>query len=272
MTNKVALVTGAGRGLGRGIARGLGMKGLTVYITGRNADQLAASAAAIDEAGGKGLAIVCDHADDEQVRAAYDRIRAEAGRLDLVVNNAAALPWEIGMPGGYWEKSLAIADQITVGLRSNYVSCVLATPLMLETGGGVIANISAFGASSYYLAAVYGAAKAGTDKMSHDMAIELGDRDLTVISFWPGLVKTDTVESLPDELMPDNMKENYHLLETPEWNGLVLAAILEDPDRKAYAGQAVVAARAAMKYGVRDLDGKVVKDWTGEFSAPLVFT
>ena len=98
LKGKVALVTGASRGVGKGIALGLGEAGATVYVTGRTAEEgtdveklggtVFSTAEEVTAAGGKGIAIHCDHRDDSQVQALFQRVREERGRLDILVNNA----------------------------------------------------------------------------------------------------------------------------------------------------------------------------------------
>ncbi len=175
LENLTAVVTGASRGLGRGIARGLGSRGATVYLTGRSiGGTLEQAAGEVDARGGHGVPIVCDHRNDEQVRALFARVAAENGPPDILVNNAAAVyPDALLAPGGFWEKPLRLVDMIDVGLRSNYVASYYAAPLMVAAKRGLIVNISFYGAVSYFHGAAYGAAKAGTDKMLGDMAIDL---------------------------------------------------------------------------------------------------
>src|SRR5580704_17325305 len=129
----IALVTGASRGAGRGIAIALGGYGCTVYVTGRSEKNGDASlpgtihetAAAVTAAGGNGIAVRVDHADDRQTSALFDRLRRDEGRLDILVNNACALHDELTSPGNFWEKPLEIVDMLTVGLRSGYVATYL---------------------------------------------------------------------------------------------------------------------------------------------------
>ena len=272
MSKTIALVTGASKGVGRGAARALGSKGMTVYLTGRTKEALEACAKEVDAAGGKGIAIVCDHADDAQVKAVIDRIEKEAGRLDLLLNNAAAVYGEeLGKPGPFWEKGLKLADMITVGLRSDYVAAYYAAPLMIRTGASLIANISFYGAVSYFVGPAYGAAKAGTDKMVHDMAIDFADTDVSVISYWPGFVRTDETRAIPEELFPDEFRKRIPLMETPEFTGLIIAAVLADPNRKALSGKALVGAEMAVKYGIKDIDGKQPPSWAKEMGSPLTY-
>ena len=125
----VAIVTGASRGAGRGIAVALGSHGCTVYVTGRSQragdhslpGTIYETAEAVTAAGGRGIAVRCDHADDEQVTALFEQVMAEQGRLDILVNNAAAVYDELSMPGNFWEKPLKLGDMIDVGVRSGYL-------------------------------------------------------------------------------------------------------------------------------------------------------
>ena len=272
MTQTVALVTGASKGLGRGTARALGSKGMTVYVTGRSADALAEAAAEVDKAGGKGIAVTCDHSDDAQVKALFDRIRNEAGQLDLLVNNAAAVhQGELTKPGGFWEKDLMLADMITVGLRSNYVAAYYAAPLMIETGASLIVDISFYGAVSYFVGPAYGATKAGTDKMVHDMAIDLKDTDVSIVSFWPGYIRTDESKAIPDEMFPPELQAILPEFELPEFTGLVIAGLLADPERKALSGKALIGAELGRKYGIKDIDGKQPRDWKDMMGSPQTY-
>jgi NAD(P)-dependent dehydrogenase (short-subunit alcohol dehydrogenase family) len=272
VTETVAIVTGASKGLGRGAARALGSKGMTVYLTGRSVDALAAAAHEVTKAGGKGIAVPCDHGDDAQVRALFERVRAEQGRLDLLLNNAAAVYGEeLGKPGAFYEKDLKLVDMIVIGLRSDYVAAYYAAPLMIETGKSLIAKISFYGAVSYFVGPAYGAAKAGTDKMVHDMAIDLKDTDVSIVSIWPCYVRTDESRAIPDEYFPPELRAILPEFETPEFTGLVVAGLLADPDRKALSGSALIGAELGKKYGIRDLDGKQPRDWCEVMGRPQSF-
>ncbi len=150
LEGKVALVTGASRGIGKGIALVLGAAGANVYITGRTQKEgdawlpgtVGATAEEVTAAGGKGIAVACDHADDDQVRKLFDQIKVEQGALDLLVNNATLLNTGSTEQKPFWEKPLGVADLINVGLRSSYIASAMAVPLMLGRGGGLIAGIS----------------------------------------------------------------------------------------------------------------------------------
>ena len=159
LQGRVAVVTGASRGVGKGIALGLGEAGATVYATGRSLEEpddprgsLTRTAAEVAELGGVGIPVRCDHRDDAQVRAVFDRVRTEQGRLDLLVNNVMSTPQRGELPAGalsqwdlhpFWAMPIWVWDAFhTVGLRSHYVASAFAAPLLIGGGGGLIVTIS----------------------------------------------------------------------------------------------------------------------------------
>ncbi|MDB5701432.1 MAG: short-chain dehydrogenase/reductase [Sphingomonadales bacterium] len=269
----ISLVTGASRGLGRGTARGLAAKGAIVYVTARSAESLDEVVLEIEAAGGEGRAIVCDHADDDQVKALFARIAGETGnRLDLLVNNATAVDaMALIAPGGFWEKPLGLADMITVGLRSSYISAYYAALMMTATGRGLIANISFYGAVSYFHGPAYGAAKAGTDKMTADMGIDLAPYGVTAVSYWPGFIMTDAVKAMPVEYIPEDLRAQLPFWELPEFTGFILEALARDPDLQNHNGKAVIGAELGEHYGIVDLDGKRPISYRASLGAPLQF-
>jgi NAD(P)-dependent dehydrogenase (short-subunit alcohol dehydrogenase family) len=271
--SKTVLVTGATRGLGRGIARGFGQRGARVAITGRDVAALAEVGAEIRHAGGQAIELRCDHRDDDDVRAAFERLAEEtSGRLDILVNNVAAVyPDQLIAPGPFWKKPLKLSDMIDVGLRSAYVASWHAAPLMVAAGNGLIASISFYGARSYFHGPAYGAAKAGTDKMTADMAIDFSDTGVTAVSLWPGFILTDAVRAMSKEIIPDDLRAMLPLWETPEFSALVLDALADDPDHGQFAGKAVIGAELGERYGIKDSDGKQPISYRESMGAPLEF-
>ena len=262
----IAVVTGATRGLGRGIARALGSKGATVGVTGRDTKALADVCAEIEAQGGKALAIFCDHKDDTQVEAAFAQVKRDLGGIDILVNNAAAVYGEeLVAPGPFWEKPLRLAEMIDVGLRSNYVAAWHAAPMMAAAGKGLIASISFYGAISYFHGAAYGAAKAGTDKMMADMAVDLAPHGVAAISYWPGFILTDAVKAMPPEMIPEELRAMLPHWETPEFSGLVIDALYRDWK---LSGQTLIGAELAERYGIVDLDGKQPISYRATMGAP----
>ena len=252
---KIAVVTGASRGLGRGIARALGSKGMTVYLTGRSLEKgLSEAASEVEAQGGRAIPVACDHANDAQVADLFQFVRKESGKLDLLVNNAAAVyPADLTSEGPFWEKPLKLADMIDVGLRSHYVASYYAAPLMTEAKHGLIANISFYGAVSYFHGAAYGAAKAGTDKMTRDMAVDLRPYGVAAVSIWPGFILTDELRSGG---LPPEYADQLPMMERPEFTGLVIEALMNDPELLNVSGDALIGAELGLKYHITDLDGK----------------
>ena len=255
----IAIVTGASRGAGRGIAIALGSHGSTVYVTGRSEKPGDASlpgtiydtADAVTAAGGKGIAVRVDHGDDEQVRGLFQRVQRERARLDILVNNACALHDQLTAPGGFWEKPLEIADMLDVGLRSGYVASFYAAPVMASQRNGFIVFTSASGAVHYVYGPAYGAHKAGMDKFAADMAVDLKDHNVAVMSVWMGALLTDRLKMV---IASDRAKYGYleNVTETPEFTGHVIWALFKDPDLMRLSGQTVIGAEMAVKYGIKD--------------------
>lgn len=259
LKGKVALVTGGSRGLGKGVALALGDAGATVYITGRSVEEgqaplpgtILATAQDVKERGGEGIALPCDHRDDDAVREAIAKIGEEQGRLDILVNNVFAVPDGplFGVP--FWEQPLHFWDDMhAVGLRSHYVASVFAVPLMLDQKAGLIVNISSFGGDSFQLNVAYGVGKAGVDRLAADMAHDLKPHGITAISLWPGIVRTERILEQIDEL-PFSLKHS----ESPEFTGRAVVALATDPDVNRHTGSVQVVAELAELYGFTDIDG-----------------
>lgn len=273
MSERIVLITGATRGLGRGMARGFAAQGNTVAVTGRDGEQLAQVVEEIERAGGQGIALECDHRDDSAVEHAFARLAARTGgRLDLLVNNAAAVhAQELIAPGPFWEKPLKLVDMIDVGLRSSYVAAYHAAPLMVAAGRGLIASISFYGAVSYFHGPAYGAAKAGTDKMTADMAVDLAPHGVSAVSFWPGFILTDALRAMPSEYIPEDLRAMLPSFETPEFSALVLDRLADDPELPSLSGKAVIGAELGERYGIRDGDGKQPPSYRATMGSPLEF-
>lgn len=230
LKGRIAVVTGASRGVGRGIAEGLAEAGATIYLTGRSRssveppepDTLEATAAEVAALGGRAIPVAVDHGDDEAVAALFRRIEAESGRLDLLVNNAYPRPDPDSRLGRFWEAPVSLWDeQAMVGLRGYYVAAALAARLMVEQGSGLIVNVSSAGGDGYSLNTVYGVSKAGTDRMAKDMALELEAHGVAAVALVPGPVRRDSVRAAHPAGLP---------LQTPRYVGRSVAALAMDPD------------------------------------------
>lgn len=270
--NPVAVVTGASRGIGKGIAVELGAAGYTVYVTGRSVEPgaipgtIGATAAEIDAIGGRGIAVACDHHDDEQVAAVFTRIADEQGRLDVLVNNVYSapdlVPW---LHKKFWELPIAAWDQvIDIGTRSHYVAAVLGAPLMVERGRGLIVNVSSSGAVTYAHNVVYGVGKAAVDKMTADMAVDLEGTGVSIVSLWPGLVRTELLEmgavTDGDQTyieLPGEGRFDIGAAESPRFLGRAVVALAGAADLPARSGKSFESAALAREFGFTDLDGRV---------------
>jgi NAD(P)-dependent dehydrogenase (short-subunit alcohol dehydrogenase family) len=233
---------------------------MTVYVTGRSvADgdspfggSVNETAEAVSKAGGKGIAVALDHADDEAVAALFGRVKEEQGRLDILVNNAAKLGAATTMSGGFWEKSIDVVDLITIGLRSHFVASYYAAPLLIANGRGLIVNTSHYGAVSYYQGPAYGAQKAGADKMAADMAKELRPHNVAAVSIWMGGLDTERARaylaSLPVEARPKAKRES------PQFTGRVIAALYASDNMIGHSCRALIGAELGSFLGVTDID------------------
>jgi len=259
----VAVVTGASRGAGKGIAIALGAAGATVYVTGRTLKEgaaplpgtIAGTADAVTQAGGKGIAVACDHSEDAQVKALFERVAKEQGRLDILVNNATTLHDQLIEQGPFWQKPLELVDILDVGLRSAYVASWYAAPLMVAKQNGLIAFTSSFGASCYMHGPGYGAQKVGVDKFAKDMAVDLKPYNVAAVSIWMGMLKTDRTKRVMDA-DPAKYAGFWDIAESPDFTGRVIAALYRDARRADKSGQVLIGAEVALEYGIKDLQGQ----------------
>ncbi len=206
-------------------------------------------------AGGEGIAVRVDHGDDEQVKALFERIRCEQGRVDILVNNAAIIRDEMMGRTKFWEEPISVVDTLNVGLRSSYVATVYAAPLMLPQRHGLVVFTSSSGAAHYAFGPAYGVPKAGTDKMAADMAVDFRDFGIAAVSIWMGSLLTERVRTI----IASNPGKFGHILdnaETPELTGHVIWALYRDPELMELSGQTLIGAELAVKYGIRDEDGR----------------
>ena len=253
-TPPIAVVTGASRGAGRGIAHALGAAGWRVYLTGRT-DGLTAAAREVTAAGGEGIAVRTDHADDASVAELFARVSDDNDHLDLLVNNAAAISDALTNPAPFWEKPLELADVLDVGLRSAYVASWSAAPLLLRADRGLIAFTSSPGSVCYMHGPAYGAQKAGVDKMVADMAVDFAGTGVSTVSIWMGILLTERLRrSFGDNAAA--LAGFAEHAETPEFTGRLIDALFRDPELATLSGHTVIAAELAERYGLTDEAGR----------------
>ena len=279
LTGKIALVTGASRGIGKGIAVALGAEGATVYVTGRTVapgfhvlpGTVGETVAEIERRGGKGIAVQVDHADDAQVAALFEQVRQEQGRLDILVNNAFSLPEDLTEPRPFWDKPLSNWEMVDVGVRSNFVAAWHAAKLMVPRNAGLIVAISGYVGVTYTYGVVFGTCKSAVDRMARDMAIELAPYSIASLSLWQGLTFTERAQR--NLARRPEMKQltvtNPVVGCTPEFPGRVIAALAVDPDIMKRSGGTFITAEVAEDYGITDIDGKLIPSLRAERGAPI---
>ncbi len=266
LRGRVALVTGASRGVGRGIARGLAESGATVYVTGRTVERDGAEAAGTIEStarevkayGGRGIAVRCDHGVDSEIASLFARIERESGRLDLLVNNVHSGLNDIAasVDRRFYELEPDYWDRMNhVGLRGHYVASVHAARMMVKRRAGLIVNVSSFGSLAYLFNIAYGVGKAALDRLTADMAIELKPDGIAVVSLWPGFVRTELTSTLMEDATPGYRRVFDAYSETPLVSGRAVAAMAADPEILRFTGTVQIASEVARRHGLREADG-----------------
>ena len=275
LSGSVALVTGASRGVGKGIAVGVGEAGATVYVTGRTESEGAGvgprgplpgtiyeTAEAVTAAGGRGIAVRCDHSVDSDVADVFEQIDQTHGRLDILVNNAWGGYERMFENGDYtnenpfWNQPLWRWDAMFApGVRGAFHASGLAMRSMLRQRSGLVVNISFWSAQTYLTNTPYGVAKAATDRLTADMAHELalhaealGNPAISIVSLYPGLVRTESVMEAAEFFDLSNS-------ESPQFLGRVVAGLAVDPKQMERSGRVIVAAALARELGIPDIDG-----------------
>ena len=249
LQGQVAVVTGGSRGVGKGVAAEMARQGARVFVTGRTESDL-------QQIGEGTVGIRCDHSVDTDVIAAFERIAREADGIDILVNNVWG-GYERMVNNGeftwmkpFWEQPLWRWDAMfAAGVRAHYQASQLAAPGMVARRRGLIVNISHWAAQKHLGNVAYGVSKAATDKMTAHMASELQSHGVTVVSLYPGMVRTEKVMEAAAWLDLSNS-------ESPEFIGRAIAALAADPDVIRHTGQVLVAAALAIDYGFIDIDGK----------------
>jgi len=277
LAGKVAVVTGASRGMGKGIALVLAEQGATVYVTGRTVSPgtsplpgtVGETAAEADRRGGRGIAVQVDHADDRAVAALFAQVKREQGRLDILVNNALAIPAELAQPGSFWEKPISNWEMMDVGLRSNFVAAWHAAPIMAAQKSGLIVAISGYVGVTYTYNVIFGTCKSATDRMARDMAIELKPHNVASLSLWQGFTFTERARENLKAVSGMASQLNSAAGTSVEFPGRIIAALSRDPEVMKRSGGTFIAAELAQEYGITDVDGRVIPSLRAERGAPI---
>lgn len=259
MKGKIAVVTGASRGVGKGIALALGEQGCVVYVTGRTVGNgertIDTTAKEVTAAGGEGRAIRCDHGDDRDIAKLFERIGSEVKHLDYLINNVYKIPDPPAWGGGFWDHPIQIwDDQVGIGMRAHYVASWHAAKLLFAAPpGAAIVNVSSPGGQSYHFSCSYGAGKAGLDRLTADMAIELKPKNVAAVVLYPGSVSTEFIQDAAKLRGMDLSKS-----QTPLSVGRATVALLQAKDLMARSGTIQWVEDLAEQFNVRDEHGKPV--------------
>jgi len=277
----IALVAGATRGAGRGIAVSLGEAGATVYCTGRSTraarseydrpETLEETAELVSEAGGTGIAVPTDHLEPEQVAALVERIDAEQGRLDLLVNDVwgGEKLFEFDTP--VWEHDLANGLRLLdLAIKTHLITSHHALPLLIREPGGLVVEMTdgtaEYNATTYRVNAFYDLAKNAVIRLAFAQSKDLAPHGATAVALTPGWLRSemmldtfgvteanwrDATERIP----------HFGISETPRYVGRAVAALAADPDNRRHTGASLSSGGLAREYGFTDLDGSRPDAW-----------
>ena len=256
LKGKIAVVTGASRGIGKGTAIALGEQGATVYVTGRTTGDgertIDTAAREVSDAGGEGRAIRCDHGDDAQIEALFKQIGEEVDHIDILVNNVYKIPSPPAWGGGYWDHPIQVwDDQVGIGLRAHYVASWHAAQLMFASPAAAMINISSPGGQSYHFSSSYGAGKAGLDRLTADMAVELEPKAIPAVVLYPGSVATEFILDVAAQQEMDLSQS-----QTPLLVGRSVAALLTSDNLMARSGSIQWVEDLVEEFDLFDENGK----------------
>jgi NAD(P)-dependent dehydrogenase (short-subunit alcohol dehydrogenase family) len=280
LAGKVALVAGATRGAGRGIAVQLGAHGATVYCTGRTTaeqrsemnrpETIEETAALVDAAGGRGIAVQVDHLDAEQVRALVTRIEREQGGLQLLVNDifgATKIEWNKPV----WESDLEYGLHLLhLAIDTHAITSHFAIPLLLQTPGGLVIEVNdgtaEYNDKTYRNSFFYDLAKAGVQRMGFALAHDLAPRGATAVTLTPGWLRSEAMLQafgVTEANWRDatRFQPHFAISETPAFVGRAVAALAQDPQVSRWNGQSLSSGQLAKVYGFTDLDGSQPDAW-----------
>ena len=282
LSGKVALVAGATRGGGRGIAAELGAAGATVYVTGRTTrggvseygrpgETIEETAELVDSAGGRGIAVQVDHLETEQVRELVDRIRAEQGRLDVLVNNVWGGEHLFEFEKPVWEHDLDNGLRLLrLAVDTHLITAHHALPLLIERPGGLLIEVTdgtrEYNEGHYRNTPFYDLAKTAGDRMGWLHARDLERHGATAVSLTPGWMRSEImleVFGVTEEHWRDAVAQEPHfaISESPHFLGRAVAALAGDPDRARWNGMSLSSGGLAKEYGFTDLDGSRPDAW-----------
>ena len=282
LEGKVALVAGATRGAGRGTAVALGEVGAIVYCTGRSTRQrrseynrpetIEETAELVNGAGGTGIAVAVDHLQPEQVRALVQRIDAEHGRLDVLVNDiwGAELLFEWNKP--VWEHDLEKGLRILrLAVDTHLITSHFALPLLIRRPGGLVVEMTdgtlGYNAERYRVSAFYDLAKSAVLRLAFSQGEELAPHGCAAVALTPGWLRSEIMlerYGVTEENWREGAAVNPHfaaISESPRFVGRAVAALAADPDLSRRNGGSFSSGGLAREYGFTDVDGSQPDAW-----------
>jgi NAD(P)-dependent dehydrogenase (short-subunit alcohol dehydrogenase family) len=281
LEGKIALVAGATRGAGRGIAVELGAAGATVYVTGRSTrrqrseydrpETIEETAELVSAAGGKGIAVALDHLVAEDVQRLVVRIRAEQGRLDILVNDIWGGEKLFEWNKSVWEHDLQNGlRMLRLAIDTHLITAHYALPLLIERPGGLLVEVTdgtaEYNAEHYRLSPFYDLAKAAVIRMAWAHAKDLAPHGATSVSITPGWLRSEMMlehYGVTEENWRDATAKVPHFVisETPRFLGRAVTALAADPDKARWNGQSLSSGGLAQVYGFTDVDGSRPDAW-----------
>jgi NAD(P)-dependent dehydrogenase (short-subunit alcohol dehydrogenase family) len=281
LSGKVALVAGATRGAGRGIAVALGEAGATVYATGRSTRQrrsevdrpetIEETAELVTAAGGEGIAVAVDHLDPAQVRALIERIDAEHGRLDVLVNDVWGAEHLFEWSSPVWEHDLDNGLRLLrLAIDTHLITSHHALGLLLRRPGGLVVEVTdgtaAYNADHYRVSLFYDLAKTAVVRMAWGLAQELAPHGAIAVALTPGWMRSEAMlehHDVTEANWRDATRRTPHfcISESPRYVGRAVAALAADPEASRWNGRSLSSGQLAQVYGFTDLDGTRPDCW-----------
>ena len=277
LSGKVAIVTGASRGIGKGTALVLAEQGATVYVTGRTVaagtqtlpGTIGETVVALEGRGGKGIAVQVDHADPVQIAALFEKVKREQSRLDILVNNVMAIPPEMTQRIGFWEKPLSNWEIFDTGARAAYIAAWHAAQIMAPQKSGLIVAMSGYVGVTYTYDTIFGTTKAAADRMARDMAIELKPHNIASVSLWQGFTYTERAQENLKTVPCMAAQLNSAVGSSVEFPGRIIAALASDPDIMKRSGGTFINPELAQEYGLTDIDGRTIPSLREQRGSPI---